>query len=305
MLRLWNHIMSRKPFAILPGHHCGIIFICLQDDGKKIYTIDRSKLVKVWDTWEQNLLQTFNLFSTAITDRTAITCFYNDNTRDLTIANMKFASVKCCPLLKLDKTDGNTHSRPLSVILYNDLFNSVVTCGLDSYIIVWNLWTGKRETFIKAAHTRMAHGGMLRLEITAACFDPKQQLLLTGARDGTLKIWNFNNGICVRNLAIEFMCEVTQVFWFNERILAVGWNKHVIEFSDTEENELGNTGKMWDICHNEDVLAAAAHPPQSLITSSYGGELVLWKLETGQPYRRYDVDTPAARIKVENLIYLH
>lgn len=101
----------------------------------------------------------------------------------------------------------------------------------------------------------------------------------------------------MRNLNIEPMCEVTSVFWFHERILAVGWNKHVTEFSDTAENELGN-GKCWDICHTEDILATAARSPQTLATSSYAGELVFWTLETGQPYRRFDVENPKARIKI-------
>lgn len=85
------------------------------------------------------------------------------------------------------------------------------------------------------------------------------------------------------------------------RILAIGWNRHVTEFSDTNENELGK-GKLWDTCHSEDVLAAAAREPDTLATSSYSGELVFWKLETGQPYRRYDVENPTIRLKVNILI---
>lgn len=97
------------------------------------------------------------------------------------------------------------------------------------------------------------------------------------------------------------MCEVTSVFWFHERILAAGWNKHVIEFSDTAENELGD-GKMWDKMHTEDILATAARSPQTLATSSYSGEVVLWTLETGQPYRRFEVENPTARIKVRHML---
>lgn len=77
----------------------------------------------------------------------------------------------------------------------------------------------------------------------------------------------------------------------------MGWNKRVIEFSDTAENELGH-GKYWDICHTDDILAVAARSPQTLATTSYSGELVLWKIETGQPYRRYDVEVPKAQLKV-------
>lgn len=39
-------------------------------------------------------------------------------------------------------TDGFTHSRAVSKILYNPLFKVVITCGLDSIIINWDPVTG-------------------------------------------------------------------------------------------------------------------------------------------------------------------
>lgn len=66
------------------------------------------------------------------------------------------------------------------------------------------------------------------------------------------------------------------------RILAVGWNRHVTEFEDTG---MAMTGKAWETRHSDDVLAAASRPPISLATASYNSELLLWKMETGQPYR--------------------
>lgn len=81
-----------------------------------------------------------------------------------------------------------THTRPVSIVLYNKLFEVVITCGFDSFIIVWDPWIGVRLNLIKMAHSRVLHGETLRVEITAACFDPKHQLLLTGATDGTLKV---------------------------------------------------------------------------------------------------------------------
>lgn len=47
---------------------------------------------------------------------------------------------------------------------------------------------GKRNTLIRDAHTRLLHGELIPVEITAACFDPGYQLLLTGARNGSLKV---------------------------------------------------------------------------------------------------------------------
>lgn len=41
---------------------------------------------------------------------------------------------------------------------------------------------------VRDAHTRLLHGELIPVEITAACFDPGYQLLVTGARNGTLKV---------------------------------------------------------------------------------------------------------------------
>jgi WD40 repeat protein len=216
-------------------------------------------------------------------------------------------------------TDGDTHSGPVSVILYNELFQLIVTCGLDSFIISWDPWNGNRKNLIKNAHTNMVHGEKINIQITAGCFDPKYQLLLTGARDGTLKvmidlvlwqkikskthltfskIWNFNDGFCVRNLMIEYMCEVTAVFWVPDRIFAVGWNRHVTEFADrVDETDFG-IGKSWDTCHTDEILCAATRLPQILATGSRNGELILWNFETGQPYRKYHVADPQTVSKV-------
>lgn len=41
---------------------------------------------------------------------------------------------------------------------------------------------------MKGAHTTVVHGETIDVEITAATFDPNKHMLLTGARNGTLKV---------------------------------------------------------------------------------------------------------------------
>lgn len=142
------------------------------------------------------------------------------------------------------------------------------------------------------------HGELLRVEITAACFDPKHQLLLTGARDGTLKVWNFNNGFCVRHFSITRNFEVTAVFWVPDRILAVGWNRFVMEFADAGVKTEFPNGKCWDTQHDEEILCAATFGLETVATTSYSGELVFWNFFTGQAYRKFNVKDPTNPIKV-------
>lgn len=56
--------------------------------------------------------------------------------------------------------------------------------------------------------------------------------------------------------------------------------------------------KNWDLRHTEDVSSAAVRVPETLVTSSYAGELIFWRLETGQPYKKFNVSNPTVRIKI-------
>lgn len=176
----------------------------------------------------------------------------------------------------------------------------VVTCGLDSHIIVWNPWDGRRMIAIKEAHTKSVHAEIIPIEITAASFDPGYQRLVTGAHDGSLKIWNFNTGTCYRNMKIDQNAEIKCIIWVKHRILVMGWNRRVTEFGDSGEVVAtgGQFCKNWDLRHTEDISTAAVRIPQTIVTGTYDGELIMWRLETGQPYKQFNAADPTSRIKI-------
>ncbi|XP_011296739.1 WD repeat-containing protein on Y chromosome [Fopius arisanus] len=173
----------------------------------------------------------------------------------------------------------------------------IVSTGIDSCIMYWDPWTGKRIHCITNAHSKKNVGSYQQIEITAATFDYSLQLLITGGRDGSLKIWSFNSGSCVKNMSMEDQRAITGIIWLKNRILCTGWNGYVVEFADTET---GIYRKSWEKRHTEEILCAAARIPQVLATASYNGELILWRMETGQPYRRYQVENPTERY---NIVY--
>lgn len=64
----------------------------------------------------------------------------------------------------------------------------------------------------------------------------------------------------------------------------MGENRGITEFADDED--VGSSSfKCWTSRHMEDILCAIAHVPQILVTGSYGGEIIFWRLETGQAYK--------------------
>ena len=68
----------------------------------------------------------------------------------------------------------------------------VVSACTGSVIIVWDIDTGE-----KIAQFSGCHG---KAEITAMSLDTNQHRLATGASNGTIKLWNFNNGTCLAEL---------------------------------------------------------------------------------------------------------
>lgn len=76
----------------------------------------------------------------------------------------------------------------------------VVSGCYGSVVSVWDIDTGE-----KTIQFSNCHGNQ---EITAMAFDPSGRRLITGARDGSIKIWNFNNGACLSALHSEDNLEV-------------------------------------------------------------------------------------------------
>ncbi|XP_037949995.1 WD repeat-containing protein on Y chromosome [Teleopsis dalmanni] len=297
-VRIWDVFISSKPSGILTGHNGGIVKVFVQSEERKVYSIDYQKIIKVWHLTEHTLLQSFGDLVRLLPSETDLCYKYHTHSRELLVGGRKIISIKCCPRIRMDLTDGNTHSAPVSVVLYNRLFRNIVTCGLDSYIIVWDPWTGQRKVIIKNCHTKIIYGESRDIEITAACFDPLEQFLLTGARDGSLKIWNYNSAVCMRNMVTKKDREVTTVIWVVDRILAVGWDQQVTEFNDVEGREYGDP-KKWPRFHGDDVTCADVKVGEGVVTATYSGEIIFWKLETGQPYRRYSVKDPTKFIELK------
>lgn len=110
-----------------------------------------------------------------------------------------------------------SHSKPVTCALYNSLFNQVVSSCHESVVSVWDLETGTKTIQFSKAHTYTEKGIEKSAEITAMTFDPSLRRLITGGRDGTVKVWNFNNGACLRELEVfdyvEVILEEKLLFW--------------------------------------------------------------------------------------------
>ncbi|XP_043800370.1 WD repeat-containing protein on Y chromosome isoform X6 [Apis laboriosa] len=297
IVRIWNPYVTRRPNSIFQGHRAGICALVVQD-GKRVYSLSKDRCIKVWDILAQSCIQTYNGLPTELGEHTTMTIVYNTLNRKMIVAGAIIAIIVCDPKVDEEVSDGFTHTKSVSCVLYNHLYKVVVSTGLDSCIIIWDPWLGNRLFLVTHAHSRFLYGQFHDIEITAACFDESEQLLVTGARDGTLKIWHFNTGTCLRNMELETQCEVTSLVWLENRILCSSWNHQVVEFAISDAYIYK---KHWGLIHTDDILCSAMWYPQVLATATFNGEIILWRLETGQPYRKYKVNEPMARFRIKYL----
>lgn len=66
----------------------------------------------------------------------------------------------------------------------------VVSGCLSSLVSVWEMETGRRTAEFSVS-------GDQQVELTTMCLDESERRLLTGLRDGTLKMWSYTTGECL------------------------------------------------------------------------------------------------------------
>ncbi|KAJ7393062.1 hypothetical protein OS493_008360 [Desmophyllum pertusum] len=283
LVRMWNPYVPSKPTGLLRGHTAPIfhLFICPEDD--RIFSVSTDKTVKVWDLHDHTCLLTVRPKAHKIRgDLAAI--HYNSSSRGLAVATSE--QIALLPLRNRNSSKDmiTTHKEPVMCVRYNKSFKHVVTASENSVIKVWDLETGRSVFEFSQAHGDHA--------VTCMSFDSTERRLITGGRDGRLRIWNYNNGHCLRTLEkksdIDEVADLTYlVLNKNRYIISVGWDRRINLFSDDNEDfhHVQHPYAYWkdDLVngHKEDILSIAVSPPNLLATSSYDGEIIIWNQISG------------------------
>ena len=105
-------------------------------------------------------------------------------------------------------------SNPIVFSLFNANFGQVVTGDGNCTVNVYNVETGEKVFAFDEVHGNST--------LSAWCFDNSGRRLLTGGQDGSLKMWNFNNGQCLKVFNGFGDDEITCVAYVQE-----GSNKYV------------------------------------------------------------------------------
>jgi WD40 repeat protein len=179
----------------LPGLPGSVVHCTVNEELQQLMTLTVDAQVRLWDLKAQRLLQTLNEegYERPEDRKVGTMCFDATRQRLLTFYNRPVAwNLKCT------SQDTLGHTAPVTAVLYNPLFHSIVSCDEEGTVVVWDSRTSKpANRFVRT------HGE--GLPITAATFDVSKRKLLTASSDGAVRMWNFNNG----QLLKEFLTQRT------------------------------------------------------------------------------------------------
>ncbi|XP_055492844.1 WD repeat-containing protein on Y chromosome isoform X1 [Leucoraja erinacea] len=283
MVRMWNPYVPGKATGSLRGHCAPICFLSISTDENKLFSVSTDNTVKIWDTEDQYCLYTANQQVSGIKGDIS-TSLYIPAIKALCIAADSIALLHLKIQPQPQPHHVISHKEPALCCVYCREFRQVISCSEGSVIKVWDLDTGNL-----AFEFSGAHGGAA---ICCMTFDDSGRRLITGGRDGCVKIWNHNNGHCLKILKKEGrsdeICDCTYVEMHkNNYILAVGWDRRINIYCDSSDHlhHVLPPQPHWpdDLKwgHKDDILCIAQCPPTLLATSSYDGETIVWNMISG------------------------
>uniref|UniRef100_A0A665W864 Uncharacterized protein n=1 Tax=Echeneis naucrates TaxID=173247 RepID=A0A665W864_ECHNA len=169
------------------------------------------------------------------------------------------------------------YGQALSCALYNPTLRQVVTGHVNSSVSLWDVETGRRRLQILNAH---GEDELICLEL-----DSSHKRLITGARNGTIKVWNLLNGLNLHKLEPVTNSEVTSLTCLHDnKLLAVGWSQRIIQY-DIAADLYVRADMSWKSSgvHKADILAVCQCPALGAVaTASHDGEVIIWSLSSDQ-----------------------
>ncbi|KAF3825900.1 hypothetical protein GH733_006727 [Mirounga leonina] len=334
IIRVWNPYLPGKPTGMLKSHTAPVIYIHVSAEDNKIFSMSTDNTIKVFALSHFGcMVQQFRIDNicdleidsclfTASSKASGIkgeftACLYLPHSRALCVATDTAAFLHLRLRSEQDLRWSLTWWSPTKnswCATNYPAFRQVVSCSEAPVVKVWDFETGRLLSGFIGAHGNAG--------ITCLTFDISGRRLITGGRDGCLKIWSYSNGHYEKENEV---CDCTYLEVNQCKcIIAVGWDRRINAYFDApcdlhrfwkpqphwqddlmKGSYLGVIGDLTsypvplhlslsqNYGHKEDILCVAQGPPLLLATSSYDGEVIIWNVISGHIYFKLNTSSPS------------
>uniref|UniRef100_F6XH43 WD repeat domain 49 n=1 Tax=Equus caballus TaxID=9796 RepID=F6XH43_HORSE len=290
IIRVWNPYLPRKPTGMLKSHTAPVSYIQVSAEDNKIFSTSTDNAVKIWDLETDSSLFTVSSKASGLKGELAA-CLYLPGPRALWVASDTAVLLHLRLRSPPEPHLVLSHKEPVGCCWYNPASWQVVSCSEAS--VIWHFETGRLLSEFTEAHDNAG--------ITCLIFDSggRRYVLITGGRDGCLKIWSYNNEHCLHSLkhgnvlAARFTTCTTAPVWLWIQGTAHDFH-HFWKPQPHWQDDLSHG-------HKEDILCVAQCPPFLLATSSYDGEIIIWNVISGHIYCKLNTSTGAQSLSPAGL----
>ncbi|XP_034148130.1 WD repeat-containing protein on Y chromosome isoform X2 [Esox lucius] len=311
-VKLWNRFITAWPVAVLSGHSTTVLDVVIYQPLRQVFSYSKDAELRVWDISSHSCLRTVHLqFACLHPGRTPV----HGNFPFLLVAP-PFPSqtpphilVSCRDYLaRLELEVGGGEGRriqwpagPVSCVLYNPTLKQVTGGFDDSSVSVWDVETGTLCLKISSAHGEEPITCMTLI-------GSSHRRLVTGARNGTIKVWNLLNGHNLHKLEPVSNSEITGITCLHDnKLLVVGWSRKVAQYDITGDKDVFVRADMsWKSGqqHRADILAIDHCPALGIVaTGSHDGEVIVWTLDTQRPLVHLQRDTCSLAVAPVDVLY--
>ncbi|XP_029302296.1 WD repeat-containing protein 49-like [Cottoperca gobio] len=275
---LWNPYVTSEPVCVLGVHTSPVTAVRFMQTKQQLLSYSRDKVLCLWDVTHQLCVHRLaGVFPK--TQEDAHTLLFLHEERQLLL--LSFNSLLLLLETTKEEKRASSHEHPVTCVLYNSLFRQVVSSDSASSVICWLPDTGQK---VKQFHR--CHGNA---EISTMALDGTQTRLFTAGTDGEVKVWDFN-GRCLHrmNAGLGRSVGISQILLLKRSILVMGWQRMFTVFRLHSFSQSFVEPSEWKggVQHRSDVLCAAFQPPQTLVTGSYDGEMIVWNNSTEKALRK-------------------
>ncbi|XP_054995913.1 EF-hand calcium-binding domain-containing protein 8 [Sorex araneus] len=274
LIRLWNPFLSRKPVWQMKGHRASVTHILISSkDSSILFSISKDKNIRVWDMLDYICLQSFCGRLLALGNCPITSAYFHKEDNALVCCTFSIGVLQGSlesqqADLEVEKT--STHNMPLCGALYSSPMQQVVSGCVSGTVMVWELMTGRKMAMFSVS-------GDEHEELTAMALDEPERCLITGLRDGSVKLWNYNNGECLVTLPNPDHMEISGIIHLNKVFYVAGWSKRINSFMFHRTKPL-LLCYPWPTFHTDDILSMDKYQNQFLGTASYNGDIILWNI---------------------------